>query len=186
LTISDITQILEAAERGDSKAAEELLPLVYDELRKLAAARLANESPNQTLQPTALVHEAWLRLTRGENRKWDGRGHFFAAAAEAIRRILIDNARRKLAVKRGGGLQPVDLEDVQVAAEANDTQLLRINEALELLGREYPECAQMVKLRFFVGLSNGQCAEALGSSERTVKRHWAFAKAWLYNQLRSP
>lgn len=181
--INDLTQILQAAQRGDAKAADELLPLVYGELRKLAAAKMANESPNQTLQPTALVHEAWLRLAGNENQKWDGRAHFFAAAAEAMRRILIDNARRKKAAKHGGGLQPVDLEEIQLASAADDTQLLRINEALETLAADYPASADVVKLRFFVGMTNEQCAQALGISERTVKRHWTFAKAWLYDQL---
>jgi RNA polymerase sigma factor (TIGR02999 family) len=181
--INDLTQILKAAQWGDARAAEELLPLVYGELRKLAAAKMANEAPNQTLQPTALVHEAWLRLAGNENQKWDGRAHFFAAAAEAMRRILIDNARRKNAAKHGGGLQPVDLEEIQLASAADDTQLLRINEALEMLAADYPASADVVKLRFFVGMTNEQCAQALGISERTVKRHWTFAKAWLYDQL---
>ena len=181
--INDLTQMLHAAQRGDARVAEELLPLVYGELRKLAAAKMANEAPNQTLQPTALVHEAWLRLAGNENQKWDGRAHFFAAAAEAMRRILIDNARRKNAAKHGGGLQPVDLEEIQLASAADDTQLLRINEALEMLAADYPASADVVKLRFFVGMTNEQCAQALGISERTVKRHWTFAKAWLYDQL---
>ena len=129
------------------------------------------------------MHEAWLRLAGNENQKWDGRAHFFAAAAEAMRRILIDNARRKNAAKHGGGLQPVDLEEIQLASAADDTQLLRINEALETLAADYPASADVVKLRFFVGMTNEQCAQALGISERTVKRHWTFAKAWLYDQL---
>ena len=182
--MSDFTQILEAAQQGDPKAAEELLPLVYGELRKLAAFKMASEAPNQTLQPTALVHEAWLRLVGDENDKWDGRAHFFAAAAEAMRRILIDNARRKNAQKRGAGSERVDLDSLELAAAMDDTQLLRVDDALEILAREYPPCAELVKLRFFVGLTNEQAAQGMGISERTAKRYWTFSRAWLYDQLR--
>jgi len=185
--MSDVTQLLSALEAGDPKAADQLLPLVYDELRRLAAHKLAQEVPGQTLQPTALVHEAWLRLADHEdnNNNWSCRAHFFAAAAEAMRRILIDNARRRNAEKRGAGSAHVDLDAVDLAATVDDTQLLRINEALELLGRDYPPCAELVKLRFFVGLTNEQAAQAMGVSERTAKRYWTFARAWLYDQLRS-
>ena len=183
--MSDVTRILEAVARGDRASAEELLPLVYGELRKLAAAKMANEAPGQTLQPTALVHEAWLRLAGHEDQRWDCRAHFLAAAAEAMRRILIDNARRKNAQKRGAGAERVDLDAVELATNTDDTLLLRINDALEVLAREDPPCAELVKLRFFVGLTNEQAAEAMDISERTAKRYWTFARAWLYDQLRA-
>jgi RNA polymerase sigma factor (TIGR02999 family) len=182
--MSDVTRILDAINAGDSKAGSELLPLVYDELRKLAAARMAQEQPGQTLQPTALVHEAWLRLTANQSEHWNGRGHFFAAAAEAMRRILIDNARRKQAHKRGSGAIRVELDGLTIATETNDETLLAVNEALELLAVEDSSAAEVVKLRFFVGLSNEEVGRALGISERTVKRQWSFARAWLYDHLR--
>ena len=161
-----------------------MLPLVYDELRKLAAAHMANEAPGHTLQPTALVHEAWLRLAGDAGpAHFDNRGHFFAAAAEAMRRILIDSARRKEAQKRGAGLQRVNLDDVDVAAKADDTTLLRLDEALEKLAREDPPSAELVKLRFFAGLTTEQAAAALGISERTARRYWVFARAWLHDEL---
>jgi RNA polymerase sigma factor (TIGR02999 family) len=181
--VSHFTHILNQLEHGEAKAAGELLPLVYDKLRRLAAHKLMNEPPGQTLQPTALVHEAWLRLTADDGVKWDGRAHFFAAAAEAMRRILIDNARRKNARKRGAGAVRVDLDDVDLAANADDTQLSRICDALDLLAREDAASAELVKLRFFVGLTNEQAAQALGISGRTAKRHWTFARAWLYDHL---
>jgi RNA polymerase sigma factor (TIGR02999 family) len=181
--MSDVTRILESVRQGRTDAAEQLLPLVYDELRKLAARKMANEAPNQTLQPTALVHEAWLRLTGDQNARWEGRGHFFAAAAEAMRRILIDNARRKSARKHGAGLERVELDGVDAAAPMADTTLLFVDDALEMLAREDAACAELVKLRFFVGLTNEQAAQALGISERTAKRNWAFARAWLYHRL---
>ncbi len=181
--MNDITQILQSVERGEN-SAERLLPLLYDELRKLAAHKLAQEAPGQTLQPTALVHEVWLRLLGNENSQWNSRSHFFGAAAEAMRRILIDSARRKEAEKRGAGLQRVDLEDVDVAAKADGTTLLRMDEALEKLAREDPPAAELVKLRFFAGLTNEQAAAALGISVRTAKRYWAFARAWLHDELR--
>jgi RNA polymerase sigma factor (TIGR02999 family) len=183
--MSDVTQLLSAMEAGDPKAADQLLPLVYAELRRLAAHKMAQEVAGQTLQPTALVHEAWLRLAGNENHNWDCRAHFFAAAAEAMRRILIDNARRRNAQKRGAGAERVDLDAVDLAVNVDDTQLVRINEALELLARDYPPCAELVKLRFFVGLTNEQAAQAMGVSERTAKRYWTFARAWLYDQLRT-
>lgn len=182
--MSDVTQILERAERGDQKAAEELLPIVYEELRKIAAQKLARELPGQTLQATALVHEAWLRLNRPEPQPWEGRTHFFGAAAEAMRRILIENARRKHSLKGGGGKEKVDLDAVDVAANADEDTLLAVNEALEKLTREDARAAEVVKLRFFVGMSNAEAAAALGLSERSVKRCWTFARAWLYDELR--
>src|SRR4051812_29609787 len=181
--MSEVTLILNAIEQGNPKAAEQLLPLVYDELRKLAAQRMAGEAEGHTLQPTALVHEAWLRLVGGEIQKWDGRGHFFAAAAEAMRRILIEKARRKHALKRGANAERVNLEDVEVAMLADDETLLLVNDALEKLEKEDPEAAQVVKLRFFVGMTNDEAGRAMGVSGRTVKRNWTYARAWLFREL---
>jgi RNA polymerase sigma factor (TIGR02999 family) len=182
--MSDVTQVLRAMGRGDGQAATELLPLVYEELRELAASRMTREAPGHTLQPTALVHEAWLRIA-GEAgpTHFDTRGHFFAAAAEAMRRILIDRARRKGAQKRGAGLQRVNLDDVDVAAQADDATLLRLDEALEKLAREDPPSAELVKLRFFTGLTTEQAAAALGISERTARRYWVFSRAFLHNEM---
>ncbi len=184
--MSDVTRVIEAIQRGDPKAAEELLPLVYEELRRLAASRMSNEAAGQTLQPTALVHEAWLRLVGNENQKWDNKGHFFAAAAEAMRRILIENARRKHALKRGVHLERVNLEDVETAILTDGETLLLVNEALEKLEQEDPEAAQLVKLRFFAGMTNEEAGQALGVSARTAKRYWTFARAWLFRELRPP
>ena len=183
--MSDFTQILHDIEKGDAKAADELLPLVYEELRKLAAYKMANESPSQTLQPTALVHEAWLRLTGKENVQWNGRAHFFAAAAEAMRRILIDNARRKLALRHGGGQQRVDILEQDIADNASDEQLLAINEALEKFAVQDKLKAELVKLRFFVGLTIEEVAKILGISVTTAKRHWIYARAWLQAEIRN-
>lgn len=183
--MSEVTRILQSMESAESSAAEELLPLVYEELRKLAAARMANESPNQTLQPTALVHEAWLRLTGNEDVKWQGRAHFFAAAAEAMRRILIDNARRKHALRHGGGKQRVDIEEVEIAAIAKDEELLDMNEALEKFVALDPQKAELVKLRYFVGLTIDESAQILGISVPTAKRWWAYSRAWLYRQIQT-
>jgi RNA polymerase sigma factor (TIGR02999 family) len=182
--MSDVTEILTAIDRGQARAGE-LLPLVYDELRKLAAARMAHESPGQTLQPTALVHEAWLRLVGDANPKFDGRAHFFAAAAEAMRRILIDNARRKRALRHGGGQARVDIQDIEIAAASREDELLAVHEALEKLAAEDTGLAELVKLRFFAGFTNKEAAELLGVSEPTVERRWAFAKAWLYRKIQS-
>lgn len=183
--MSDVTVILNRVERGEPKAAEELLPLVYEELRRLAAGRMALEQANQTLQPTALVHEAWLRLTGGKpTGAWNGRAHFFGAAAEAMRRILIERARQKAALKRGSGWERVDFDKVDIASDANDETLLFVNEALENLQREDPRSAELVKLRFFGGLTLEEAGELLGIPERTAKRYWAFARAWLYTELR--
>ena len=184
--VSDVTQILAAIEHGDSNAADKLLPLVYEELRKLAAHRLANEAANQTLQPTALVHEAWMRMVGEENPKFANRAHFFAAAAEAMRRILIDNARRKLALRHGGGQQRVPLEQVDLAgANANDEdQLLGVNEALDKLAAQNKAEAELVKLRYFVGMTLDEAAEVLGISARTADNYWAHARAWLFHELK--
>jgi RNA polymerase sigma factor (TIGR02999 family) len=171
--------------QGDPKAADELLPLVYSELRKLAASKMANESPNQTLQPTALVHEAWLRLVGNEPPKFDGRAHFFAAAAEAMRRILIDKARRKRALRHGGEQQRVDFEDVDIAAPVGEDELLAMNEALNKLANNHAVQAEVVKLRYFVGLTNVETAQALGLSERTVKNYWTHARAWLFREIQA-
>ena len=183
--MSDVTRILDAIQQGDPKATEELLPLVYEELRKLAAHKMANEAPGQTLQPTALVHEAWLRLTGNENQEWNGRGHFFAAAAEAMRRILVENARRKQRVKHGGAMQRIDLTTLDVAIITHDEHLLAVDEALDKLTARDPLGAQLIKLRFFAGLSNVDAARMLGIPERTAKRTWAYARAWLYEELKN-
>lgn len=178
--MSEVTRILIAIEGGDPSAAGQLLPLVYDELRKLAAQRLAHETPGQTLQPTALVHEAYLRLIgEGEGPHWDNRGHFFAAAAEAMRRILVESARRKKRVKHGGGLQRVDLDDPDVPVRPPPEEILALDDALTRLAREDPDAAQMVQLHFFAGLSIERAADALGVSRATAYRQWSFARAWL-------
>ncbi len=179
LPMSDVTRILERAKQGDPKAAEDLLPLAYDELRRLAAVKMAGEVPGHTLQPTALVHEAWLRLSQQTNTRWQNREHFYAVAAEVMRRILVDRARRRQASKHGGQLERVDLDAVESAAPVDDERLLQVHDALERLAAEDAGKAQIVKLRFFVGLNNAEVAALLGVSEKTVKRHWAFAKAWL-------
>ena len=182
--MSEITRILEAADQGDPKAADQLLPLVYDELRKLAASKMARETPNQTLQPTALVHEAWLRLVGNDNPPFANRAHFFAAAAEAMRRILIDKARRKHAHRHGGGQQRVDMDGVaELAAPCDDDELLAVNEALDKLATQNPTEAQLVKLRYFVGMTLDEAAEALGISARTADNYWAHARAWLFREI---
>jgi RNA polymerase sigma factor (TIGR02999 family) len=182
--VSDVTQLLNAIDAGDPKAADQLLPLVYGELRKLAAQRMAHEAAGQTLQPTALVHEAWLRLAGSQDQQWKSRGHFFAAAAEAMRRILIDNARRKNRLRHGHGLQRVDLDRVDVAVHSDDETLLRVDDALRKLAIEDPVKAELVKLRFFIGLSIADAGQALGLSESTAKRYWVYARAWLYEELK--
>src|SRR5947209_6154487 len=184
--MSEVTEILQALAQGDAHAGRELLPLVYDELRKLAAARLAEEKPGQTLQPTALVHEAYLRLVGGSQpHDWNGRGHFFAAAAEAMRRILIDRARHKAAARHGGDRVRVDLERVAAADEGREAELLALDDALTEFERHDPQAARLVKLRYFVGLSHQEAAEALGIGRRAADRLWALARAWLYQRLRS-
>jgi len=181
--MSDVTRILERAQQGDPKAAEELLPLVYDELRKLAAFKMSNEVAGQTLQPTALVHEAWLKLVGSTDQQWRNRKHFFGAAAEAMCRILIDRARKRNRVRHGHGLERIDLSRVDVAAETDDEILVAVDEALSRLATESPERAELVKLRYFVGLSIPDAAEALGISESTAKRQWNYVRAWLYREL---
>jgi RNA polymerase sigma factor (TIGR02999 family) len=182
--MSDVTRILNSIERGDPKAAEELLPLVYEELRKLAAARMARELPGQTLQATALVHEAWLRLTGNENQKWEGRGHFFAAAAEAMRRILVERARGRQRLRHGGGQERVDLAEMEIPMVPEDEKVLQVNEVLGELEAEDAVQAQIVKMKFFMGMKAEEIAEALRVSEKTVQRQWAHAKAWLYQRIR--
>jgi len=185
--MNDVTQILSAIEAGDDQAAEKLLPLVYGELRRLAAIRLAQESPGQTLQATALVHEAYLRLLgpEGESIDWANRGHFFAAAAEAMRRILVDIARRKNAIRHGGGRIHEEMPD-DIAATTDitdDVELIALDESLEKLARHDPTKAKLVELRFFGGLSNAEAANVLGISPKTADRHWAFARAWLRRDM---
>jgi RNA polymerase sigma factor (TIGR02999 family) len=183
--MSEVTRVLSAIEQGDPSAAEQLLPLVYEELRKLAAARLAQENPGQTLQATALVHEAYLRLVDVEEaQRWNSRGHFFAAAAEAMRRILVENARHKGRGKHGGGRRRVELDRLELAVELPVDNLLALDEALTTLAQRDAQAAQLVKLHCFAGLSIEQAAEVLSLSERTAYRDWAFARAWLYRALR--
>jgi RNA polymerase sigma factor (TIGR02999 family) len=182
--LSDVTRILAQIESGDPSAAERLLPLVYEELRKLAAARMAEESPGQTLQPTALVHEAYLRLVRPEDAgRWDNRGHFFAAAAEAMRRILVDAARRKRTQKHGGHRKRVELTDVPIPSELEDEKLVALDEALTRLAKEDPVAARVVELRHFAGLSIEDAATFLGMSRATAYRHWTYARAWLRDAI---
>jgi len=181
--MSEVTQILTALERGQAHAAEELLPLVYDELRRLAAWRLSHEPPGQTLQATALVHEAYLRLVGKEDPQWNGRRHFFAAAAEAMRRILVENARRKKRLKRGGQMERVDLAEVDLPSPLPDDDLLAMDEALDRLAKTDARAAELVKLCFFVGLTQEQAAKNLGVSISTGERIWAFARAWLFREI---
>ena len=184
--VSGITHILGRLEQGDAKAAEELLPLVYDELRRLAASKMANEAPGHTLQPTALVHEAWLRLGGSEAPSFQNRAHYFGAAAEAMRRILIERARRRLAAKRGGGAAPVELDKIEIPSPiAEDDQLLAVNEALEKLAVFDPRKAELVKLRYFVGMNFDEVATALGIAVPTAKQWWAYARAWLTVEIRA-
>jgi RNA polymerase sigma factor (TIGR02999 family) len=182
--MSEITLMLDAISAGESQASEQLLPLVYDELRRLAGARMAQEAAGHTLQPTALVHEAWLRLAGGQKQSWENRAHFFGAAAEAMRRILIERARRKSRLKRGSGQALLDIADLDVLAAMPDEKVLLVDEALEQLKREDPEKAKIVMLKFFAGLTNEQAAEILNVNERTVRRQWEFAKAWLFDRIR--
>jgi RNA polymerase sigma factor (TIGR02999 family) len=181
--MSEVTRILSAIEQGDPCAAEQLLPLVYDELRQLAAWKLAQEKPGQTLQATALVHEAYTRLVGGPEQRWDSRGHFFAAAAEAMRRILIDRAREKHSEKRGGGLKRLDVDAVDLATRATPDQLLALDDALAKLAREDSAAARLVELRYFAGLSVDEAGKALGMSTATAYRHWRYARAWLHGEL---
>ena len=180
--MSQVTQLLQAIDRGDSKSADELLPLLYEELRKLAASKMARETPGQTLQPTALVHEAWLKLVGGSSPRFNDRAHFFGAAAEAMRRILIDRARRKAALRHGGGQQRVDVDEIEIAAPAQDDQLLAVHEALEKFAALDAPRAELVKLRFFAGLTLEESAAVLGISEPTAKRWWSYSRAWLFQE----
>jgi RNA polymerase sigma factor (TIGR02999 family) len=187
--MSEVTQILSAIEQGDPSATEQLLPLVYDELRRLAARKLAREKPGQTLQETALVHEAYVRLVGGgdaaacREQRWDSRGHFFAAAAEAMRRILIDRAREKHSEKRGGGRKRLDIDAMDLATRATPDQLLALEDALAKLAREDPAVARLVELRYFAGLTVEEAGKALGMSTATAYRHWKYARAWLHSEL---
>lgn len=183
---ADVTQLLHAMEAGDPTAADALLRLVYEELRRLAAAKMARERPGQTLQATALVHEAWLRLARGQQQRWDGRRHFLAAAAEAMRRILVEKARRRQRLRHGGGLQRVDLDEIEIASGVREDQLIALDDALVKLEGEDPSKAAVVKLRYFVGLSAEETAATLQLSVASVERYWAFAKAWLFKEIQPP
>ena len=181
--MSDVTRILNAIQEGDARAADELLPLVYDELRQLAAQKLSQEKPGQTLQATALVHEAYIRLVGAVNPNWDNRGHFFKAAAEAMRRILIENARRKQSLKYGGGRQRVDLDEKYLAIDCQSDELIALDEALIKLQERDPETADLVKLRYFAGLTFEQVAEIQGITRQTAAEHWSFAQAWLHKEI---
>jgi RNA polymerase sigma factor (TIGR02999 family) len=181
--MTDVTRILNAIERGDAGAADDLLPLVYEELRLLAAQKLSQEPPGQTLQATALVHEAYIRLVEAECRTWNSQNHFFMAAAEAMRRILIENARRKVSLKHGGGRQKVDFDDAAAALGESSDDLIALDEALAKLAAEDPTKVDLVKLRYFAGLSIDQAAEVLGISRATAIRHWSFARAWLFQYI---
>jgi RNA polymerase sigma factor (TIGR02999 family) len=182
--VNEITRCLQAIEKGGGKGAAELLPLVYEELRKLATARMAHEAPGHTLQPTALVHEAWLRVAGRDSPRFNDRAHFFGAAAEAMRRILIERARRKAAQRHGGGQQRVDISEVEIAAPAQSDELLAINDALDKFAAFDAPKAELVKLRFFAGLTLEQAAEVLGISEPTANRWWAYARAWLFEECK--
>ena len=185
--LNEVTRILERAQQGDPKAAGELLPLVYDELRLLAAHKMASEAPGHTLQPTALVHEAWLRLGGEAQPGWQSRGHFFAAAAEAMRRILVERARDRLAAKRGGGIQPLDVDEIEIPAPVRDDDtLLRINEALDKFATIDSRKTELVKLRYFVGLNFEEAADALNIAVPTAKQWWAYARSWLAVEMRDP
>jgi RNA polymerase sigma factor (TIGR02999 family) len=182
--MNEVTRILERLETGDAQAAEELLPLVYQQLRRLAMSKMAQEAPGHTLQPTELVHEAWLRLGAGVQPRWQNRVHFFAAAAESMRRILVDRARRRAAMKRGGCLERVDLDEAELPiAAAEDDKLLAVNEALEKFAALAPRKAELVKMRYFMGMTFEEAAEVLGISAATAKAWWAYARAWLHVEI---
>jgi RNA polymerase sigma factor (TIGR02999 family) len=183
--MTDATLLLNAVEQGDPKAADALLNLLYEELRKLAASKMAHEAPGQTLQPTALVHEAWLRLISSDNRKFQNRAHFFSAAAEAMRRILIDRARRKMTVRHGGHFERVDLDELDWVVEQSDEQLLAVHEVLDKFSSEHPVQAEVVKLRYYAGMTNEEVAGVLRVSVATVKNYWTFARAWLFQEIRN-
>ena len=183
--MSDATQLLNAVEQGDPQAAEKLLELVYEELRLLAMSKMAREVPGQTLQPTELVHEAWLRLVGNNPPKFANRAHFFSSAAEAMRRILIDRARRKLTVRHGGGYERVDLEGQDLAATDADQQLLAVHEVLDKLAKKHPLQAEVVKLRYFAGMTNEETAQVLGISVSTIKNYWTFARTWIFHEIKN-
>jgi RNA polymerase sigma factor (TIGR02999 family) len=181
--VSDLSTILKRLHQGDSDAAAELMPIVYNELRRLAAHKMAQQPPGQTLQATALVHEAWLKLVGSGKQEWENRKHFFSAAAEAMRQILIDRARKRQRLRHGGGLERVDVNEVEVTAPADPDIVLALNEALDELTKSHPSQVEVVRLKFFIGLSEQETAEILGISERTVERHWAYAQAWLFDRI---
>jgi RNA polymerase sigma factor (TIGR02999 family) len=181
--VGDVTVILNRIEQGEPEAAGELLALVYEELRRLAASKMAHEKTAQTLQPTALVHEAWLRLAGNQNQKWNGRSHFFGAAAEAMRRILIENARRKRAARHGGGQARLDIQELEIAAAAKDDELMAVHDVLEKLAERDKQKAELVKLRYFVGLTTQEAAEVLGISIPTADRWWSYSRAWLFEEI---
>lgn len=183
--MNDVTRILSAIERGDAKTTEDLLPIVYNELRRLATHKMSKEPAGHTLQPTALVHEAWLQLVDTPNQSWQNRAHFFGAAAEAMRRILIARARRKSRQRRGSGAHHVDVDEMEIASPAPNDQLLALNEALDRFATLEPQQAELVKLRYFVGLKIPEAAEILGISEATAKRWWSYARAWLFNEIQT-
>lgn len=183
--MSDITLLLDAISRGESRASEDLLPLIYDELRRLAAARMAGEAAGQTLQPTALVHEAWLRLVNEGGRTWKNRAHFFRAAAQAMRRILVDRARQKLSIKRGSGGEKIAIDEIDLPAATVDDRVLLVDQNLERLEADDPESARIVSLKFFGGLTNKEVAKILGVTERSVERQWAYAKASLLEMIQT-
>jgi len=184
--VSDVTRILTALEQGDGKATDELLPLVYNELRRMAAHKMAAEPAGHTLQPTALVHEAWLKLVDTRSRSWQNRAHFFGAAAEAMRRILLGRARRKLTQRRGGGALHVDVDEIELADTLPDERLLALSEALDRFAQEEPRQAELVKLRYFAGLNINEAADLLGISAATAKRWWSYARAWLFDEVNNP
>ena len=183
--MSEATLLLTAMEQGDPTAADKLLELLYEELRRLAASKMARETPNQTLQPTALVHEAWLRLVGSQNPQFENRAHFFSAAAEAMRRILIDRARRKLTLRHGGNCERVDLDGQDFAAPGPDAQLMAVHEVLDKLAKDHPAQAEVVKLRYFAGMTNEETAQALDVSVATVKNYWTFARTWIFNEIKN-
>ena len=182
----DITRLLHAIEAGQDRAAQELLPVVYQELRHLAAHHMAGEAVGHTLQPTALVHEAWLRLAGSSQQNWQNRAHFFGAAAEAMRRILVDHARRKKSLKRGGGIEPVELHESAIVLTAPPDELLAVHEALDKLGTQDPRAAELVKLRYFVGMTMEEAAATLGMGKRTAENLWTYARTWLHREIRHP
>jgi len=184
--MADVTQILNAIEQGDPRATEELLPLIYEELRLLAAQKMAQEPPGQTLQATALVHEAYLRLVKIDARNWDSRNHFFAAAAEAMRRILVDRARRKQSIRHGGNYKKIDMNGAFLAIEEPKEDILAVSEALDKLTEEDEKLAEVIKLRYFAGLTLEQIAAIMGTGRRTVDRYWALGRAWLYQEISRP